>query len=296
MALCSRLIGNSCTSSRTLLKLSPYLYTYIPCATMFHEHDPKGGYKKKIKKTKVSLFSEQGRELVKKETNHLIDEWKVALQPNLGVEHHDYEVMWQFNGAESLKDWVVTADKDHNEGATVAYFTPSKGNRGLFHGNLCTDLPQDGKTKRSGYCQIRSPFNYKSFQRQTPYDWMDYTHLIIRCRGDGRAYAINVGMDQYFDVQWHDQYNYALFTRGGPYWQTSKIPFSKFFLTSKGRIQDKQYRILLDKIKFFGISLTDSNDGPFQLEIDYIALVADFNHKETFAYEMYQSPLGHAGT
>jgi hypothetical protein len=27
----------------------------------------------------------------------------------------------------------------------------------------------------------------------------------------------------YFDIMWNDIYSYVLFTRGGPYWQLSKV-------------------------------------------------------------------------
>lgn len=67
-----------------------------------------------------------------------------------------------------------------------------------------------------------------------------------------------------------------------------QIPFSKFFLASKGRIQDKQERIRLDKISYFGLTQADGNDGPFQLEIDYIGLMYDENDDEEFAYESYE--------
>ena len=66
-----------------------------------------------------------------------------------------------------------------------------------------------------------------------------------------------------------------------------QIPFSKFFLASKGRIQDKQGAISLNKISTFGITLADGESGPFQLEIDYIALLYDSTHTPTFEYEMY---------
>ena len=69
-----------------------------------------------------------------------------------------------------------------------------------------------------------------------------------------------------------------------------QIPFSKFFLTSKGRIQDKQNPIPLDKVTHVGISCGDKNNGPFHLEIDYIGLEFDPTHTEVFAYEMYRQP------
>jgi NADH dehydrogenase [ubiquinone] 1 alpha subcomplex assembly factor 1 len=69
-----------------------------------------------------------------------------------------------------------------------------------------------------------------------------------------------------------------------------QIPFSKFFLSSKGRIQDKQNPIPLDKVTHVGISAGDKINGHFHLEIDYIGLEFDPTHTEEFAYEMYTMP------
>lgn len=63
----------------------------------------------------------------------------------------------------------------------------------------------------------------KSFQRKEPFDWTEYTHLVIKCRGDGRPYQLVLHMDRYFDVMWNDTYQFALYTRGGPYWQIAKV-------------------------------------------------------------------------
>ena len=63
----------------------------------------------------------------------------------------------------------------------------------------------------------------RSFYREDSYNWEHFTHLLIRCRGDGRPFHLILGMTRYFDTQWLDQYNFTLFTRGGPYWQTAKV-------------------------------------------------------------------------
>lgn len=89
---------------------------------------------------------------------------------------------------------------------------------------------------------------------------------------------------------WNDIYHYVLYTRGGPHWQVSKIPFSKFFLGSKGRVQDRQYPLPLDRVTNVGFSVSarGGHEGPFNLEIDFIGLEFDPSHREEFAYEMYK--------
>lgn len=50
-----------------------------------------------------------------------------------------------------------------------------------------------------------------------------YSHIVLRVRGDGRSYMLNIATMGYYDIMWNDVYSYALFTRGGPYWQLSKV-------------------------------------------------------------------------
>lgn len=69
-----------------------------------------------------------------------------------------------------------------------------------------------------------------------------------------------------------------------------QIPFSKFYLSAKGRVQDKQEAVQLDRVSTVGITIADSNPGPFELHIDYIGLIVDENHTDKFEYEMYEVP------
>ena len=118
-------------------------------------------------------------------------------------------------------------------------------------------------------------------------DWSVYTHLRMKIRGDGRIYMMNIGVKQTFDVQWFEMYNYVLITRGGPYWQIVRIPLSKFVLSHKGRVQDRQRPVEKDKVQNIGFTCADNIPGPFRLEIDYIGVECDDSVFEEFAYESY---------
>lgn len=161
---------------------------------------------------------------------------------------------------------------------------------GIFSGVLNTVPIKDGKAKSAGYCNIKTVRPRKSFYRDSEFDWSIYTHLIMRIRGDGRNYMINLYVHTIYDVMWNDLQNYVLYTRGGPYWQYVKIPFSKFYLSNRGRVQDKQARMNLYNVTGISITAADGIPGPFRLEIDFIGTERDLAHEEEFAYELYNAP------
>ncbi|XP_071453819.1 complex I intermediate-associated protein 30, mitochondrial [Hetaerina americana] len=264
----------------------------------FWERDPRSGYPSTVEIPSKTQLIRNGIKELKKEIQLWKEEVKEKLESDPVVIYRpdELDIFWQFGPPEELSKWVTSSDSDHNQGFSTCELTISRAGKGLFQGNLCVDPPKDGKVKRAGYCNMRSIRAKKSFHRESFHDWQMYTHLVMRVRGDGRPYILNISTAGYFDLFWNDIYSYALYTRGGPYWQISKIPFSKFFLASKGRIQDKQAPITLDRISHFGISLGDKVNGPFRLEIDYIGLEYDPGHTETFAYEMYKVPKYVAAT
>lgn len=257
---------------------------------LFYERDPKGGYKSTEKVSRTTLVR-QGLKELKGEIALWTQEMKEKLEMDPIFIHRpgETDVVWKFNTQENLDKWIITSDKDHGEGYSSCSLETSPNGKGVFSGELITRVPKDGRIQRAGYCNMRSQRARKSFKRDSYLDWSNYNMLVFKVRGDGRSYMLNLATSGYFDVTWNDTFNYILFTRGGPYWQLTRIPFSKFFLSSKGRIQDKQVPIPLHRITNFGITLGDKVNGPFRLEIDYIGLEYDPAHTEDFAYEMYKT-------
>ncbi|EFN81929.1 Probable complex I intermediate-associated protein 30, mitochondrial [Harpegnathos saltator] len=262
----------------------------------FFEPDPKSGYKTVYDRPPIeqdlNVFERirEGCKQFKEEFGVFMGEVREHFRndPIIVYRPNEVDVVWRFNGdPKSLDQWVVTCDSDHEEGFSTAKLEMSSTGTGIFSGVLSTRLPKDGRIKYAGYCNITTIPKYKSFKREINHDWTPYTHLILRVRGDGRSYAINLSTKGMYDLTWNDMYQYVLFTRGGPYWQYTRIPFSKFVFASKGRVQDRQNPIELNEIRNFGITLADDVSGHFKLEIDYIGLECDMYNVEESAYEGY---------
>lgn len=194
-------------------------------------------------------------------------------------------VVWQFREKEDLDKWIVTSDKTIG-GRSEIFLKMSKNNRSaLLYGTLSSEPPQDGDSRQSGYCAMISRIPRGAFERKLSYDWSQFNTLYLRVRGDGRPWMVNIRQDTEFIQRKNQMYSYFMFTRGGPYWQEVKIPFSKFFFSNQGRVRDVQGPLVLDKISSIGFTLSDKVDGPFFLEIDFIGVFTDPAHTEEFAYE-----------
>ncbi|GAB1865759.1 Probable complex I intermediate-associated protein 30, mitochondrial [Camponotus japonicus] len=262
----------------------------------FYESDRKSGYKivydRAPPEQNLSIIGRlrEGCRQFKEEFGIWLEEMRehLKMDPTLIYRTNEVDVVWRFNrDPKSLDQWVITCDSDYEEGFSTATLELSPIGTGIFSGTLSTRLPKDGRIKNAGFCNITTIPKQKSFKRDVCHDWTPYTHLVLRIRGDGRCYTLNISTRGIFDLTWNDVYHYVLYTRGGPYWQYVRIPFSKFVFSSKGRLQDDQTVIMLHEVTNFGISLGDDVNGHFKLEIDYIGLESDEYHDEEFAYESY---------
>lgn len=262
----------------------------------FLQRDPKSGYKKVYynlpPQEDLGIFGRlrEGWQQIKTELAIWLEEMKekFRMDPVLIYRQNEVDIVWQFNGdPKALDQWILTCDSDHGEGYSTAKLEMSSTGTGIFSGTLNTRLPKDGKIKYAGYCNITSYPKERSFRRTIYHDWSQYTHLVLRIRGDGRTYALVISNKSFYDLTWHDQYHYPMYTRGGPYWQHVRIPFSRFVFSSKGRVQDDQFALMLHEVSGLGITVADDISGSFRLEIAYIGLEYDYSHTEECAYESY---------
>lgn len=207
--------------------------------------------------------------------------------------HGDFEYVHKFNSLADIQKWQVSTDAGYKIGKTRAEFVLTAQNTGLFRGDLSDDFDQPERMQAmyTGYANIRSFTQYKAFRRvKRSEEHDDYNCFVMRLRGDGRTYAFNLSVPQFYNQTHTYLYSTPIYTHGGPYWQTIKVPYSKFFSVTHGRLSDGQERFHSSDVRNYGFSCIDGHRGPFSLELDYIGVLKDNEVKENFAYELYRIP------
>lgn len=138
---------------------SQYIHT-TSVQKLFWEPDKKGaGYDKfPSKKFKQKQLILDGLKELKQEILLWKEEVKEHLisDPVLVFRPGEVDVVWQFSTEKDLEQWVTTSDKDNGEGQSQCQLKLSQAGYGMFNGNVQSQVPLDGKIKRSGYCNIKS--------------------------------------------------------------------------------------------------------------------------------------------
>ncbi|UXI19541.1 mitochondrial inner membrane protease subunit [Sarcoptes scabiei] len=219
--------------------------------------------------------------------NQLIKVWDFNQKNNDKIS--SLVLKYKENKTDDFKNWTATCDSDYDVGYSKCSWTVSPSGFALFSGHLDTTVPQDGKTTRAGYAYVGSNKSSIISFSGTHYEHIlsEFTHFVMRVRGDGRRYFILFDTSDFYDTFWFDRYQFPIFTFGGPYWQYIKIPLTRFFFHYQGFIQDEQSNLNPFEIQNIGILAYNTFSGPFSLEIDYIGFIKDPYHNDMIEYEDY---------
>ena len=213
--------------------------------------------------------------------------WKDNRPEKVGNTFLKDKIIYHFRERSDLDAWHSYSDHMMN-GHSWCELTQSKNKKTImFRGFLSNQMPSDRRPLPG--------MNYMPFCLMQTNPWADageigyidfhqFDALEIKFRGDGRQYNFKMHSD-HTPVQENqcDVFEFPLKTNGGPQWQTVRIPFSKFIasrdtfycgqqydegLTGLGEHQMKKLR----SISWLRVMINDGVNGPFQFEIDYIAV------------------------
>ena len=134
---------------------------FIPFRERFYNACPEGPeYTDKVRqKISPKEFLSGKIKSFPRELKKWGNEWKDVLRMDHYGErlHGDYEVLWRFNSKDALADWMVSSDKDIDEGKSEGEFILSPQNTGIFRVSISTAVNKASQAKRTGYCNITSP-------------------------------------------------------------------------------------------------------------------------------------------
>ncbi|KAI1365408.1 complex I intermediate-associated protein 30 [Xylaria arbuscula] len=144
-----------------------------------------------------------------------------------------------------------------------------------FHGTISTELPPDKpNVQRSGYAAWRTLDPKPTVFGKSLFNIDMYTYLALRIRSDGRSYLVNVQTESVVPTDLHQ---HRLFAKRPGEWETVLIKWNDFVRTNHGFVVEPQTEILRQKVRTFGIGLTDRVPGPFSLCIERIWATNDMS-------------------
>ena len=144
----------------------------------------------------------------------------------------------------------------------------------LFHGNISTKLPDDRPdVLKTGYAAWRNQDRGSTLFGELFWNVDSYMYLALRVKSDGRKYFVNIQTDSIVETDIHQHRLYTKYHKGaeGPrdpgQWETVLIKLHEFVRTNHGMVTEPQSEMLRQKVKSFGIGLTDRTPGPFNLRV-----------------------------
>lgn len=136
---------------------------------------------------------------------------------------------------------------------------------GLSQGH--SEITPEGTLRFSGTVSLENNGGFSSI-RSLPVqrDLSAYDGILLRVRGDGKRYALTIRTDVQIRA---GSYRIKFDTTAGE-WLELFVPFSELRPTSYGVELPDAPPLDPAKIRSFGFLISDRQDGPFTLDVDWI--------------------------
>lgn len=126
---------------------------------------------------------------------------------------------------------------------------------------------KDGHALFTGYVSLENYGGFASLQsKPSNYDFSGYKGILIRLKGDGKRYKLSMKNNTFLDSP---RYEAAFITENGV-WSTIRIPFHTMVPTFRGTVLTNESALDIANVTSFALLISDKQEGPFQLEIDWI--------------------------
>ena len=136
---------------------------------------------------------------------------------------------------------------------------------GLSEGR--SEITRDGVLRFSGSVSLENNGGFSSIRSiEEKRDLSAYDGILIRVRGDGHRYALNLRTDAEIRA---GSYRVKFDTEADK-WMELFLPFADFRATSFGVELADAPPLDPRKIRSFGLLISDKQAGPFNLEVDWI--------------------------
>ncbi len=172
---------------------------------------------------------------------------------NLLMAKETLQPLFEFSGESASREWQPVNDGVMG-GVSVGKFQITERKTLEFSGTL--SLENNG-----GFASVRSRAKKLGLEKGD--------HLVIKVKGDGRTYSVNLYVNKPFMAF---SYRVALPTKKDE-WIEVKIPLDRFEATSFGRIVPDAGAVKPEEVEALVFMLSDKKAGPFKLEVESIQVI-----------------------
>jgi NADH dehydrogenase [ubiquinone] 1 alpha subcomplex assembly factor 1 len=163
------------------------------------------------------------------------------------------KALFDFRVAASAEEWQTVND-DVMGGVSHSGFSLTSG-VAVFRGEV--SLENSG-----GFASVRT--------QPASLGLAGYDAVLLRAHGDGHRYKFTARVEGEFNGP---VYQAPFATKRG-HWQEHELPFADFIPTFRGRVQADAPPLDPARIASVGLLIADGQEGPFQLEIEWIKAIA----------------------